>query len=40
MEIVISLLGLAITLGSILFSRTDRLLREMRDVLVEIRDRL
>lgn len=40
MEIGALLLGIVSTLAAVvgLFSKTDRLLREIRDVLVEIRD--
>jgi hypothetical protein len=39
-EIAFGLIGILLTFIGIFFSRTDRLLKEIRDLLVQIRDRL
>ena len=38
MEIVLGLISLAVTIGGLALTRTDRLLKEIRDVLIQIRD--
>jgi len=38
-EIILSIISVALTLVTVFASRTDKLLREIRDVLIQIRDK-